>query len=183
MEARSHQAAHGGLRVTAGHEALADEHRVRAPARVRQQVGGTTHPGLRHPEHVVGQAGGDPPEDRAIDLEGVEVAGVDPDDLGACLQRAVGLLFGMHLDQRRHAERLHAIEKRVERVLLQRGDDQQHQVGPERPRLVHLVRADDEVLAQDRDADGRTHRGEIGQRSPNRRSSVRTLITRAPPSA
>src|SRR6478672_3491369 len=59
MEARSHQAAYGSLRITAGHQALAGEHGVRAPTGVGQQVGRTAHTGLGYPEHVVGQAGGD----------------------------------------------------------------------------------------------------------------------------
>jgi glutamate carboxypeptidase len=46
VEARSHQAAHRSLRVTAGHEALAGEHRIGAPTRVRQQVGRAAHAGL-----------------------------------------------------------------------------------------------------------------------------------------
>ena len=91
MEARSHQAAYGSLRITAGHQALAGEHGVRAPTGVGQQVGRTAHTGLGYPEHVVGQAGGDPAEDRAIDVEGVQVARVDADDLRARLQRAVRL--------------------------------------------------------------------------------------------
>jgi hypothetical protein len=71
----------------------------------------------------------------------------------------------VHLDERGHPERLDAVEQRVQRVLLQRGDDQQHQVGAVRPRLVHLVRADHEVLAQHRDVHHGAHGSEVGERS------------------
>ena len=52
-----------------------------------------------------------------------------------------------------------------QRVLLQRRDDQQHEVGAVRAGLVHLVRADDEVLAQHRDVDGGAHRVEVVERA------------------
>ena len=49
----------------------------------------------------------------------------------------------------------------IERVLLERGDDQQHQVGAVRASLVHLVARDDEVLAQHRHLDRRTDRDQV----------------------
>jgi hypothetical protein len=64
----------------------------------------------------------------------------------------------VHLDQGGHAERLDPLQQSDEGVLLQRRHDQQHQVGAVRPRLVHLVAGDHEVLAQDRDL----HRGADG---------------------
>ena len=89
--------------------------------------------------HVLGRPGAIRAKIVPVHLERVQVAGVDADHLGAGLERAVGLLLGVHLDQRGHAERLDAVEQRDQRVLLQRGDDQQHQVGAVRPGLVHLV--------------------------------------------
>ena len=50
-----------------------------------------------------------------------------------------------------------------ERVLFQRGHDEQYQVGAVRPGLVHLVAGDDEVLAQQRHLDRRPYRVEVGQ--------------------
>ena len=164
VEARGHQPPHRRARVAAGHQALAAEHGVGAPAGVGEQVARAADAGLGHPQHVAGQAGGDAAEHRPVDLEGVQVAGVDPDDTGSGLQRAVGLLLGVHLDQRRHAQRLDPVEQRAQDVLLQRRDDEQHEVRAVRPRLVHLVGADDEVLAQDRDVDPGAHGGEVGQR-------------------
>ena len=74
-----------------------------------------------------------------------------------------------------------ALQQADQGVLLEGGDDEQHEVGAVRPRLPHLVAADDEVLAQHRDVD----RGATASRSarlpPKRRCSVSTLITLAPP--
>ena len=81
----------------------------------------------------------------------LEIARVDTDDLRAGLQRAVGLLLGVHLDERGHAQRLGAIQHRLQSLLLQRGDDQQQHVGAVRAGLVNLIRPDDKVLAQHRD--------------------------------
>ena len=53
----------------------------------------------------------------------------------------------------------------MQHVLFQRGDDQQHEIGAVRPCLVHLVRADDEVLAQHRDVDRGADRVQVGQRA------------------
>ena len=48
---------------SAGHQALADEHRVGAPAGVGEQVARAAHARLGDPQHVVGQTRGDPAED------------------------------------------------------------------------------------------------------------------------
>ena len=69
----------------------------------------------------------------------------------------------MHLDERRHAERLHALDERHERLLLERGDDEEHGVRAVRSRLPDLVARDDEVLAQHRDVDGGPDGGEVGE--------------------
>ena len=65
----------------------------------------------------------------------------------------------------RHAERLDPLEQADERVLLERGDDEQDDVGAVGAGLVHLVAADDEVLAQHRDVDDGADGVEVGQRA------------------
>ena len=112
-----------------------------------------------------GRPGRDPLERRAVDLERRQVAGVDADDRGPGVERAVGLGLGVHLDQRRHAERLDPLQQADQRVLLERGDDQQDDVGAVRPRLVHLVAGDDEVLAQHRHVDDRADGVQVGLRA------------------
>ena len=110
---------------------------------------------------VVRDARCEPGERVAVDLEGPQVAGVDADERGAGVDRAARLLLVVHLDERRHAEALGALEQAHERVLLQRGDDEQHQVGAVRRAPPRLVRRDDEVLAQHRDVDGGAHGLEV----------------------
>ena len=77
----------------------------------------------------VGDARGEPGEGPAVDLEGLEVAGVDPDDPGAGVDRALDLVLVVDLDERGHAERLGALDEADQGVLLERGDDEQDEVG------------------------------------------------------
>ena len=125
-----------------------------------------------------------PGERLAVDLEGAQVAGVDADDPGAGVERADRLLLVVHLDQRGHAEALDPLQQADQGVLLERRDDQQHEVGAVRAGLPHLVRRDDEVLAQHRD---RRPRARTASRSasdpPKRRCSVSTVIIAAPPAS
>ena len=109
----------------------------------------------------VGDVRRDPGEDRAVDLQGAQVAGVDADDVGARVDRAADLLDGVALDERRQAERLGALDEGHQRVLLECGDDEQSQVGPVDPGLPQLVARDDEVLAQHRHVDRATHRDQV----------------------
>ena len=51
METRSDQTAHRGSRVAARHQALADEHGVRTPAGVGEQVARPADPGLGDAQH------------------------------------------------------------------------------------------------------------------------------------
>ena len=111
----------------------------------------------------VGDARGQPGEDRAVHLQRGQVAGVDAEHRGPGLQRPVQLLVGVHLDQRHQADRLGPLDQRDQRVLAQRGDDQQHQVGPVGAGLPELIGADHEVLAQDRALDRVPDRGQVLQ--------------------
>ena len=62
------------------------------------------------------------------------------------------LALVVDLDERVEVERARLAQQVVEVVGLERGDDQQDRVGARRGRLVQLVRVDDEVLAQHRQA-------------------------------
>ena len=94
----------------------------------------------------------------AVDLERREVAGVHADHLGPGDDRAVDLVLGVALDERRQPDRLGPLDQADQRLLVERDGEQQHEVGAERARLPELVRGEDEVLAQqrhvDRGADG-----------------------------
>ena len=56
-----------------------------------------------------------------------------------------------------------ALNKAFECHLLKCSDDQQHHVGTMCAGLPHLIRRDDEVLAQDGDVNLCAHRVEIGE--------------------
>ena len=86
-----------------------------------------------------GIIGAMPAEHVAVHLEGLEVAGVDPDHPGAGVDGAAGLHLVVDLDQRGHAERDGALDQRLEGVLLERGDDEQGDVGAVGPGLPELV--------------------------------------------
>ena len=136
---------------------------------------------IRH--DVAGQSGRDPGEARAVDLERLEVAGVDADHVRTGGERAVGLLLGVHLHQRGHPERLGAVEQRAERGLVEGGDDQQHDSAPcaraswiwYGPTMKSLRSTG--ILTALADA------SRSASDPPKRRCSVSTLMTRAPPAS
>ncbi|GFJ88290.1 hypothetical protein Prum_019320 [Phytohabitans rumicis] len=150
-------------RALLGHQTLAHQDRVGTRRGVPDEVVRTPHARLGDLDDVVRQSGRDPLEHRPVHLQRPQVAGVDPDDLRTRLQGPVGLFLGVHLDQRGHAQRLDPLQQTHQHLLLQRRHDQQHQVGPVRPGLVHLVAGDHEVLAQDWHLHGGPHRHQVVQ--------------------
>ena len=70
--------------------------------------------GLGDGDDVVGDVSAEPAEHRAVDLEGAQVAGVDPDDGGAGVDGAAGLVLVVDLDESGHAERLGVLPQRDE---------------------------------------------------------------------
>ena len=117
--------------------------------------------GLGHQHPVVRDQRREPAEGVRVDLEGLQVAGVDPDQLGAQRHGPLGLGLVVHLDQHGHAELAGLVVERPQRGVVERGHDQQHQVGAGRAGLEHLVGIDQEVLAQQRYVDGGPHRAEV----------------------
>ena len=110
-----------------------------------------------------GNQRGEPAEHAAVHLQRGQVARVDPDDLRAGVHRPVQFVLGVHLDQRDSPIEVARSTSEIERVLLQRGHDQQDQVGAVGPGLPELVRADHEVLLQHRHADHGADRGQVVQ--------------------
>ena len=102
---------------------------------------------------------------RAVHFQRLQVTSVDADDRSAGLHRAQGFESRMRLHQRLHAERPGSFQQGHENVLLQRRDDQEHEVGAVSTRLVDLIRRDDKVLAQNRNIDGRAHCVKIRERT------------------
>ena len=58
-----------------------------------------------------------------IDLEGLQVAGVDTDNRGSRIERAQCLQTRMGFDESFHAKRARAFQERDEHVLFERCDD------------------------------------------------------------
>lgn len=132
---------------------------------VRDQVVRAADTGLGDLDDVVGDLGGDALEGGAVDLEVLQVARVDADDLGSGVHGALRLLLVVRLDERGEPDRLGSLDQGDQGLLVEGGDDQQGEVGAVRPGLPQLVRGDDEVLAQDRDVDLGADRLQVGERA------------------
>ena len=103
----------------------------------------------------VGDERHEPGEGLGVDVEGLEVAGVDADDAGAGVDGAPGLVLVVHLDERGHAERRgRGPASLTSSPSVEGGDDEQDEVGAVGAGLPDLVVADHEVLAQHRDPHG-----------------------------
>ena len=93
--------------------------------------------------------------------EGLEVAGVDADQLGAQGDGPLGLGLVVHLDQHGQAQLAGLVVEPAQVVVAQCGDDQQGEVGARGSGLEELVALDDEVLAQDGCLDRRPHGSQV----------------------
>ena len=94
-----------------------------------RDVGGREHRRLGDLDGVGGDPLDEAAEQVAVELEGRQVAGVHADEPGADVGGAVDLVGGVRLDERRHAEFEREGVQAREHVLLERRDDQQHEVG------------------------------------------------------
>ena len=151
----------GRHRVAVLDQGLADQHRAGAVGGVAGDVGGPGDPGLGD-EHPVGRHQGRQLGERGlVDVEGLEVAGVDADQLGAQRDRTLGLGLVVHLDQHGQAELAGLVVQPAQVVVGQRRDDEQHEVGAGRAALEELVALDDEVLAQQRGLDRGADRPQV----------------------
>ena len=117
------------LRVLAGDQGLADQDGVGAGVGVGDEVVRAADAGLGDLDDVVRDLGGDALEGAAVDLEGLQVARVDADDLGAGVHGALDLVLVVHLDERGEPDGHGALDQRVQGRLVEGGDDQQREVG------------------------------------------------------
>ena len=144
------QVGHGRARVGAGDQALSHQDGIGTGVGVHKEVVRPTDPALGHGHDLGRQVGQHGLERPGVDLQRVQVAGVHPDQAGPGVDRALGLGHVVHLDERGQPEGLGTLDERDEGRLLERGDDEQHEVGTGLARLPQLVAGDDEVLAQHR---------------------------------
>ncbi len=82
-------------------EGLADEHGAGSGAHVGGDVGGSGDAALGHADDALGHAGQQVGDGAGVDLEGLEVAGVDADEHGVERQGPVELGGVVHLDRGR----------------------------------------------------------------------------------
>src|SRR5690606_37774378 len=101
---RGHQVGDGRLGILTGDQRLADQDGVGAGVGVGDELVRAADAALGDLDLVVGDLGGDPLEGAAVDLEGLEVAGVDAYDLGTGVDRALDLLLVVDLDERGEAD-------------------------------------------------------------------------------
>lgn len=90
----------------------------------------------------------DPRGGAHVDVEVVQVAVVDADDLGSDLERPRELVRVVDLDQRLHTARDRVLVQLGELLVGEHGDDEEDGVGSVDPGLVDLVGVEDEVLAE-----------------------------------
>ena len=158
-----------GRRIGIGHEPLADQERAVAGRRQPLQVGPRLQSALAHRHDAVRHLRRQPVGRRDVHLQRAQIAVVDADHAGAAADGARQLLAVVHLDQRRQPQLPGTRLQRLERRLIERGDDQQHGVGPRGTRLEQLVLVHHEVLAQQRHVHGRAHGLQVRQRAVEER--------------
>jgi hypothetical protein len=93
------------------------------------------------------------------------------------------LVLVVHLDQRRHAERLGPLAQRHQRLLLEGRHDEQDDVGAVGARLPQLIARHHEVLAQHRNVDAGPDGVEVVEAAAEAPPLGSTLTTLAPPAA
>jgi hypothetical protein len=147
MSAGRHQVRHRRPGLLARHQALAHQHRMRTGSGQLDDVARATHPRLRHRDDAVRYQRSQPAEGVHVDPKRCKVASVDPDQPGARIDRALDLVRGVALDERREPDGLGPLHQAHQGVLFERDDDEQGKVGAAGPRLPQLVAGENEVLA------------------------------------
>src|SRR5215212_10097887 len=123
------QGADGGGRVVGADEGLADEDGVGAGVGRRPDVGVVADAALGDQDGPVGKGSADGGEAVRVDLEGGQVAGVDPDQGGAGGGGHLGLGLGVDLDQGVQPGPGGLLQQGPQRRPVEGGHDQQDGVG------------------------------------------------------
>ncbi len=176
--------AHRALGVAVLDQRLADEHRAGALGDVPLHVDRARDPGLGDQHAVVRHQRREPAEGVGVDVEGLEVAGVDADQLGAEVDGAGGLGLVVHLDEHRHARargpgRAAGAAGRRRGRRRSAGPGRRRPPGPRAPGTASTTKS---LRSSGTSTAARTAR-RSSRLPPNRRSSVSTLIAAAPPAA
>jgi hypothetical protein len=127
-------------------------------------------------------AGDQAGEGIGIDVEGLEVAGVDPEHVRANGERALDLGLVVDLDQGGHAEFAGEVVEAAQLPIGQRGDDEQHEIGAVGAGLVRTgIRSTMKSLRRTGMSTAARTASRSARLPPKRRCSVRTEMAAAPP--
>ncbi len=154
-----------GGRVGGPHQGLPDEDGIEAegaPAGHRRRV---AHPGLGDDEPVGRYELAQPDGPLWIDGQGPQVAVVQADQPGRRGEGAVDLALVVRLDQRLEADRPGGRDEARQAGRRMEAGQEQDEVGPGGAQERQLPAIDDELLGQDRDADGRPNRAQVVDRA------------------
>ena len=153
-------------RVGRAHQRRADEDRVRAGELRLRALGARGDAALGDDDPVARRALDEGQLRLPVDLERGEVAGVDPDDVRAELDRALELRRVVRLDQRIEAELGRCGEQPAHALVVEVAQEQQHGVRAEPPQLLELRALGEEALGEQGQVSGGSRRKEIRRRSP-----------------
>ena len=134
------------------HQLLADQKAAEARFLEPLQVGRVPDPALGHGHDPFRNPRRQPEADVERHLEGAEIAAVDADERRPPRERPLQLGLVVHLDQHLHAELLAAPSQLLQTRPRMQGRDHEHGVGAGVAGFHELVRFEDEVLAQQRQA-------------------------------
>src|SRR6185295_14218446 len=149
------------------HEALAHQRRAGALGGEAANVVGGTDAALGHEDTArAAERGGEALEARVLDLQGLEIAGVHPDQRGAERVRGRELERLDHLEQHVETQPARGGPQLGQAGRLERPGDEQHRVRSGVDGLGEHVGLDDEVLPEERDVHRGPNRAQVLQPSP-----------------
>ena len=168
--------------IAGPHQRLADQDGVVTGVGQAPGVVAVADAGLGDGDHVGRNASRQRAGALVVDLEGAQVALVDPDQAGLRRARARSSSSSSCTSTSAASER--SVGQRGEPrqlVVVEGGHDEQHRIGPHQAGIGDVGLVDREVLAQHRQARGLPGRGQVVRDPPKKSASVRTDRQAAPP--
>ena len=133
-------------------DALTDQHRVGTGTAVVLDLNRAEYAGFGNLDDVIRQIGGKLLVSAHIDTQILEVTCVDADHTSAGGNGPLDLLARVRLDQNGHLQLMRQIKQMLELIVVERGDDKQHDIRSMSASLPDLIVGDDEILTQYRNA-------------------------------
>ena len=152
-------------RIGSPHERTADQDRVRARQFGRRALRTRLDAALRHDNAVAGRARNEVELGVEVDLEGRQIARVDPDERSVEGRRPRELVGIVRLDESIEAEVPGGSEQPPSRCVVEVTQDQQHCIRTCFERGAQVVLRREEALREQRDARGRSRGAQIVPRA------------------